>query len=628
MWMSGTGTRGGIPLRIVAAAATAALLAAPLQAAAQGPQRTALLTLTDGTSLSQLADSVVALGGRVVASLDIADALLVELPEDAVVPAGATEVPDVAMRVNGAGTPASVPAGSAPTYRETIGAPDDDQLGAGVTVALVDTGVHPAAKGLDHVERLSVTGVAQDDLDGYGHGTFLAGIVASAGPNPGVAPAANLLDVKVADAKGDTSLSKVLAGLQAIAEDGRADVVNISLSSDTPLPPGFDPMSRALERLWGMGMTVVAAAGNDGEEGWGTVGSPGNSPVVLTAGALDENATPGRGDDVVAPFSARGSKFAKGKPDLVAPGVSVVSTAAPGSIAAASASWLDAGYMPGSGTSMSAAVVSGAAAAVLSQNSDLRPNAVKALLASTTYRTPTLQPADGAGAGGLDLGAALAAADQAPVDVKPGKGPKPSGDWGPAEGDAEEWEAFAAAWDSGNFTAVQAAWETLSWQTQQWASRMWMLAVLADAAGLPREQFEARSWAARSWAFDGWLARSWAARSWAARSWAFDEWVARSWAARSWAARSWAARSWASDEWLARSWAARSWAARSWAARSWAARSWAARSWADDEWAARSWAARSWATSEWDARSWAARSWAKAPVDGSARLEPKARSWA
>jgi serine protease AprX len=377
-----------------------------------------------------------------------------------------------------------------------------------------------------------------------------------------------------------------------------------------------------------MGMTVVAAAGNDGEDGWGTVGSPGNSPVVLTAGALDERGTDQRGDDVVAAFSSRGSQFAKGKPDLVAPGVSVVSTAAPGSIAAASANWLVDGYMPGSGTSMSAAVVSGAAAAVLATNKALRPNGVKALLLTTAYRTATLEPADGAGNGGLDLGAALIAAQDAPVDVRPGAGPKPDGEWGPAEGDAEAWKAFAAAWDSGDFEAVRAAWEALSWQTQQWASRMWMLAVLADAAGLPANEFQARSWAARSWAFDAWLARSWAARSWAARSWAFDEWVARSWAARSWAARSWAARSWASDEWLARSWAARSWAARSWAARSWAARSWAARSWADEDWAARSWAARSWATSAWDARSWAARSWAKAPVAGSGVQQPHARSWA
>ncbi len=623
MRMSVMGTRSGAPLKLVAAAATAALLVVPLQAAAQGPQRTALLALTDGASLAQLADSVVALGGRVVASLDVADALLVEIPADAAVPAGATEVPDIPMRVNGAAVATAAAIGAAPTYRSTIGAPDDPELGAGITVALVDTGVDPSAAGLGEVTHVAVPGV-DDTGDGYGHGTHLAGIIAGRGMYPGVVPGATLLDVKVADNAGETSLSIVLAGLQEVAERD-VDVVNVSLSSGAPLPPGADPLSRALERLWGMGTTVVVAAGNDGPD---EIGSPGNHPVLLTAGALDESGTAARDDDVVAPFSSRGTKLAKGKPDLAAPGVSIVSAAAPGSLASESARWTQDGYIPGSGTSMSAAVVAGAAAAVLAGNPDLRPNGVKSLLVTTTYRSAALEAADGAGAGGLDLAAALAQAADAPLDVAPDRGPKPTEDWGPAEGDADAWAAFAAAWESGDKDAVRAAWAGLRWQTKQWASRAWMVAVLADSLGLSAKDFQARSWAARSWAFDGWLARSWAARSWAARSWAFDEWVARSWAARSWAARSWAARSWADDEWLARSWAARSWAARSWAARSWAARSWAARSWADDEWAARSWAARSWATSTWGARSWAARSWASTPVAGDSPWTQKARSWA
>ncbi|HEX6888122.1 MAG TPA: S8 family serine peptidase [Candidatus Nanopelagicales bacterium] len=627
MWTSRMAMHGAMPVRVAACAAALALLSVPGRASADGPQRTALLTLTDGTSLSQLAESVTALGGRVLQQLDVAESLLVELPHGAAVPAGAVEVPDVAMKVNGTRTTDTEAVLPDPTYRDSIKAAAS-AAGDGVTVALVDTGVNPKADGLADVTPISVPGV-EGTGDAFGHGTFLAGIIGGRGTYKGVAPSASILDVKVADDAGSTSLSKVLSGLQAVAAHGDVDVVNIALSSETPLPPGFDPLARALERLWGMGVTVVVAAGNSGEEGWDTVGSPGNDPVVLTAGALDEHGTSARNDDSVAGFSSRGSKFAKEKPDLVAPGVSLVSTASEGSVASSEGTVVG-GYMRGSGTSMAAAVTSGAVAAVLGEHDALTPNAVKALLTSTAYSSDTLQVADGAGAGGLDLGAALAAADDTPIDVKPGLGPKPAaGAWGPAEEDAAAWQVFSDAWDSGDFDAVQAAWTNLSWQTQQWASRMWMLAVLADSLGLSKDEFAARSWAARSWAFDGWLARSWAARSWAARSWAFDEWLARSWAARSWAARSWAARSWATDEWLARSWAARSWAARSWAARSWAARSWAARSWADDEWAARSWAARSWATSDWDARSWAARSWARPGTElGTAPGRADARSWA
>lgn len=606
-------TRRAVPTQMAAAVAAVALLAMPVPTGAHGQTRTALLTLTDGTSLSQLADSVGALGGRVLNTLEIADSLIVELPTGAGIPAGAVEIPDTPMKVNGTQTYYET---TEPTYVETIEGPtsEDDSVGAGVTVALIDTGVSKDADGLDHVEHINVTN--SRDGDGFGHGTFLAGIIGGRGTFRGVAPGVDLIDVQVADKKGRTSMREVLAGIDAIADRGGVDVVNISLSAESPLPPSFDPLTRALDRLWEAGVTVVTAAGNDGPE-LGTVGSPGNDPLLLTVGALSEANTPDQSDDSLAEFSSRGSEYAEDKPELLAPGVSLVSTASPGSDAVSNTVWTseDGLYMRGSGTSMAAAVVSGAAAVLLSERPELEPNGVKALFVDTAYSVE-----DSLG-GGLDLGEALDSVDDAAIDPQQ-EMPGTLDDWGPNEDDAQVWADFAAAWEDGDFEAVQAAWEELSWQTQQWASRLFSLSVVAESVGQSKSEFAARSWAARSWAFDGWMARSWAARSWAARSWAIDEWVARSWAGRSWAARSWAARSWAVDEWLARSWAARSWAARSWAARSWAARSWAARSWAAGEdwsarswagrsWAARSWAARSWASDEqWAARSWAARSWA------------------
>ncbi len=601
--MSGSAgaARGTAPTRIWAAAAALALLAVPVPAASQGSSQTVLLATTGGTTLTQLADSVSAVGGRVLETLSIADSLLVELPAGIMVPGGVA-VPDVAMKVNStsrrdAGTTVS-------TYRRTIAAPDDDNLGAGVTVALIDTGVADVPD-LAHVEHRAVRGVGSGD--GFGHGTFLAGIIGGRGAQPGVSPGAGLLDVKVADSEGGTSLSKVLSGLQ-IAADADVDVVSLSLSTASPLPPGFDPLSRALERLWKRGVVSVVAAGNDGEIG--EVQSPGNHPVLLTVGAVDEGTlTGGREDDTVASFSSRGSTSGLAKPDLVAPGTSIVSTMAPGSVAASEATWTDGTYMRGSGTSMSAALAAGAAAAVLAENPGLKPNGVKALFMGTTYTNDSLEAGDGAGAGALDLGSALAQAASAETDPGPVPSGPGTGDWGPNEADEQEWAAFAAAWESGDQAAAKAAWAELSWQTKQWAARMWTVSVLSDSLGLSDAAFKGRSWAARSWAFDGWLARAWAGRSWAGRSWAFEEWLERTWAGRSWAGRSWAGRSWAADEWLGRSWAARSWAGSdwaglSWAGRSWAGRSWAGRSWADDEWAGRSWAARSWATSEWNANSW------------------------
>ena len=94
-------TRGAVPTRMAAAIAALSLLAMPVPAGAQGSGRTVLLTLTEGASLTQLADTVGALGGRVLATLELSDSLLVELPKGVTAPAGSAEIPDTPMKVNG-----------------------------------------------------------------------------------------------------------------------------------------------------------------------------------------------------------------------------------------------------------------------------------------------------------------------------------------------------------------------------------------------------------------------------------------------------------------------------------------------------------------------------------------------
>jgi serine protease AprX len=373
-----------------------------------------------------------------------------------------------------------------------------------------------------------------------------------------------VLDVKVADADGTTSLSRVLQGLQVVADRSRTEpikVLNLSLASGSPLPYQVDPLDQALRVLWHRGITVVVSAGNDGPAA-GTIDAPGNDPTIITVGGVDESGTAARSDDLVAAWSGRGpTSQGLAKPDVAAPGAHLVGLRSAGSVidAAHPLSRVGDSYFRGSGTSMSAAVASGAVAGILARRPDLTPGQVKGLLLATAYQATGLTAEQGAGAGGMDLAAALstprlaaaAASARAAVPAAPG--------------DPSLWAALSAAFASGDRAAAVAAWDDLS----------------------PA----ARSWAARSWATLDPVARSWAARSWAARSWAGadvdgTEWAARSWAARSWAGEGWAARSWAGDDWVARSWAARSWAARSWAGDDWAARSWAA-----DDWAARSWAA-------------------------------------
>ena len=177
-------TRGAVPTRMAAAIAALSLLAMPVPAGAQGSGRTVLLTLTDGVSLSQLADTVGALGGRVLATLELSDSLLVELPKGVGAPAGSAEIPDTPMKVNGTQQYYDT---EVPTYRETIGLDAGSNLGEGVTVALVDTGV-AKADGLSdaNVEHVNVSGGEQGD--GLGHGTFLAGLIAGRRPVQGRGP--------------------------------------------------------------------------------------------------------------------------------------------------------------------------------------------------------------------------------------------------------------------------------------------------------------------------------------------------------------------------------------------------------------------------------------------------------
>jgi serine protease AprX len=596
-------TRGAVPTRMAAAIAALSLLAMPVPAGAQGSGRTVLLTLTEGASLTQLADTVGALGGRVLATLELSDSLLVELPKGVGAPAGSAEIPDTPMRVNG--TQQYYPT-TEPTYRDTIGSPADPDLGKGVTVALIDTGVSPDADGLEFVEHSNFSGA--EPGDGFGHGTFLAGIIGGRGLFPGVAPRADILDVQVADGEGNTSLSKVLTGLQFVADRDDVDVVNLSLSTKNPLPPHLDPLSRALERLWfDEGVTVVVAAGNDGPKA-GSVGSPGDDPIVLTVGALDEIASADRLHDAVAEFSSRGDKYSVEKPDLVAPGVSLVSTAAPDSLAVTAnpTSQLGNGYMRGSGTSMSAAVVSGAAAAVLSANPKLLPNGVKALLTRTTYG---LDDSDGAGRGALDLGQALREAPSAAPDVPPVYAPGQPGGWGPSEDDAEAWAEFAKAWEAGDFEAVGRAWSQLSPRTRIWAGRAWSMAVLANSLAVDPEEFEARIREVFDTSAEKWLAQLWAGRAWSARDWSDDKWLGRAWSGRAWSDNNWLGRAWSGRAWSDLDWAGRAWSGRAWSGRAWSLLDWDGRAWSGRAWSGRAWSGRAWSGRAWSEYSWAARDW-------------------
>jgi serine protease AprX len=432
-----------------------------------------------------------------------------------------------------------------------------------VLIAVVDTGVAEVRDLAGRLTPIDVSGSweAGEPRDAYGHGTFVAGVAAgdgssSGGRYAGVAPGARVLDVRVADQQGRTDLATVLAGLQA-ADAAGADVVNLSLSSGSPLPYQLDPLTVALTNLWRSGTVVVVPTGNDGPRK-GSVTSPGSDPTLLTVGALDERTTPDRSDDTVPDFSGRGpAPQDVAKPELVAPGTSLVSLRAPGSAvdSANPGSVLDEDYFRGSGTSFATAAVSGAAAVLLADRPELEPDQVKELVRGTAYSAKGLRQARDAGAGGLDLKKALAT--PAPVIDTPA-------DDAPPAGDEQAWQAFLQALMDDDRAAAAAAWDRLSPASHKWASDTWASHKWASHKWASEQGWSSHKWAGNGVSAEQWELRFWASHKWASHKWASDSFVSHKWASHKWASHKWAGEDWSSHKWASHKWASRLWAASSW----------------------------------------------------------------
>jgi serine protease AprX len=282
--------------------------------------------------------------------------------------------------------------------------------GSGIGVAIIDSGITASAdfgnriKGFYDFTQRNADGTpsAPAPYDDLGHGTHIAGLIASGGAPPsymfqGVAPNANLIVVKVLDKQGASATSTVIAAIEFIVTHQQAlgvQVINLSLGHPVTAPAKFDPLVQAVEDAVRHNIVVVIAAGNDGP-GYGSVNSPGNSPSAITVGAANGKTTITRGDDYVPDFSSRGPTWYDGlaKPDVVAPGVNAFSDAAPDSTLDNNPAYphetVDGmPLLDLTGTSMAAAVATGVVTLELDANAHqllapLTPNAAKAILEYT-----------------------------------------------------------------------------------------------------------------------------------------------------------------------------------------------------------------------------------------------------
>jgi serine protease AprX len=540
-----------------------------------------------GPDDAQVRRAVGDVGGHVVRSIKIIDGVVATVPADAV-PAlrsepGVVEVsPNAKVHLQGMLSSANWnQAGDVGSlYNTTLmtGAQaywSAGYTGRGIDVAVIDSGVVPvnglhASGKIVFGPDLSFDSQAPNltNLDGFGHGTHLSGIIAGrddsavagqyAGDTKdflGMAPDSRIVSIKVADSLGNTDVSQVLAAIDWVVQH-HADpglnirVVNMSFGTDSYQNYVYDPLTYAAEMAWHAGVVVVAATGNSGLKTG--VMDPADDPYLVAVGAADTNGTVGTADDTVASFSAGGDGYRN--PDLVAPGAHIVSLRDPGS-------YIDdnyptarvAGrYFRGSGTSQAAAVVSGAAALLLSQNPLLTPDQVKNLLTSTA--TPLANAAAIVqGAGELDLRGALTAVPAAAVQAfAPGTG---TGSLEGARGSAHlswngvtlqgETDIFGSPVNTGALAQALAsggAWNGGTFNGVIWTGQGWGTLLTSDG-------FSAMAWNNATWTATSWSANQWSANQWSANQWSANQWSANQWSANQWSANQWSANQWSSAGW-------------------------------------------------------------------------------
>lgn len=272
--------------------------------------------------------------------------------------------------------------------------------GAGITVAVLDTGVDDEHDGLDGKFIAGVDFMeSSDNQDGTynpddkdGHGTHCAGTImgrGTQGRNIGVAPGANLVDLKVLNDWGFGG--NLYEGIEWSIQNQDTfgiDVLSISIgelmggNSD-----GSDSNGRIAQQAVENGMVVVAAIGNDGNDHVG-ISSPAAADNVIAVGAIDDYETVDRTNDHVADFSQSGPRkddgdldpYDEAKPDVVAPGVDITSCASyNGNLGILGA----AGYTDKSGTSMACPHVAGVCALIKEANPDISAVEVQDIIRSS-----------------------------------------------------------------------------------------------------------------------------------------------------------------------------------------------------------------------------------------------------
>jgi serine protease AprX len=467
--------------------------------------------------------------------------------------------------------------------------------GAGIDVAVIDTGVAPVPALSDPTKVAVGPDMSFDSqdpnlryLDGYGHGTHMAGIIAGReGPKAsgatyaadttrlyGMAPDARLVSVKVGSHDGAVDASQLIAAIDWVVQNRRSNglnikVLNLSFGTDSRQDWESDPLANAAEVATRAGILVVAAGGNDGAL-WSGLADPASDPHVMAVGAVDTRGTDSLLDDEVPSFSQHSDfALAEREPDLVAPGVAVLSPAVPGSELATRYPGAligeDGALLRGSGTSQAAAVVSGGAALLWQRYPTLSPVQIRELMVGSAVTLGRYTPGY-EGHGELSLTRALArqpasssvaASEALRLPSTTGIG---NGSLDAARGSQSvmmngveltgERDIFGRDWNSLSLSSKAAGY--LAWTTRgAFNGTNWIgSGVITDTTSV----------AGRTWYGRVWAPRTWSGSSWSGSAWTPDTWSGRTWSGRTWSGDSWGdGPTSTSGTWNSRTWSSSYW---------------------------------------------------------------------
>jgi serine protease AprX len=443
--------------------------------------------------------------------------------------------------------------------------------GAGIGVAVLDTGV---AAVRDLAGRVmpgpDFSGENNNAVDSFGHGTVMAGIIGGSGvangtghPRTGMAPDVNIISVKAAGRNGATDVSTILTAMTwigAFKDTYNIRVLNLSWGVPSTQDPIIDPLNYAVERLWTMGITVIAAAGNSGPH-MGTILKPGDDPLVVTVGAYDDKGDSSSLDDTVPAWSSQGpTAQLRMKPDLVAPGRTLVATRAPGSAVefANPQALVGNSYIKGSGTSEATAVTSGAAALLLAAHPSWSPDQVKYALTSTA--TPIVGVASTVqGAGRLQTKSASNAnvslvLPQVPIAV------------GGGSLEASRGSAALLSTSCGDVT--------------------WLL---NDDRGNYCGQWTDPSWTGNAWTGNAWTGNAWTTVDYTGNAWTGNAWTGSTWSANAWTGNAWTGNAWTGNAWTGNAWTSTTWTGNAWTGNAWTGNAWTGNAWTGNAWTGNAW---------------------------------------